>query len=339
MTLACNYDDYIDELKKFDLPIIELDFSRRDKNPLEALKAIWAIRKIVLSEQWEVVQTTTIKPNLYTAMACIGTNIRLYSMVTGLGVAMDCKRKSIKFGLFKILYRVIGAQSTKVFVQGLNNTSFLVRNDYVLEDKITTINGSGVDLDYFYKSEFPPCVEEVKLIFAGRLLKSKGVPDIVDLVREANVLGYKCSLKLFGRVEEASSDSITEEELVQFKNILGVSVESETKDIRKHIAQSHCLVLLTKYGEGIPKSLLEASSMQRVVLVSDADTCIELVKDNHNGYVLSEKNGKFSVDEFCSFLARRNEYQRVAKQARTVVEKSYSCNSVNKIIIDEYANI
>jgi len=336
VTVACNFDDYIEDLRKINVAIVELKFSRRDMSFIELAKAVASIRKLLLQENWYFIQTTTIKPNIYTALASIGTKVNYFSMVTGLGAAMTEKHQRLKFNFYKFLFKIISVRSTRVFVQGQSNTQFLLDSGYVPEKKLVTINGSGVDLNYFYKSEFPSVENEIRLIYAGRLLKSKGLPDIVALVGEANSIGYKCSLRIFGRLEQASPDSISMEELEVYGYQPGVSVEEEVKDIRQFLEEAHCLVLLTRYGEGIPKSLLEAGSMQRVVLVADAGASMELIEHEYNGYVLKNRNGAYSINDFCSFLSSYEQFSQVARNARANVEQSYSCTAVNDIILHEY---
>ena len=58
----------------------------------------------------------------------------------------------------------------------------------------------------------------------------------------------------------------------------------ETSDVRKHIAQSDCVVL-PSYREGTPRSLLEAAAMNKPIIASDVVGCREVVDDEENGFL------------------------------------------------------
>ena len=47
---------------------------------------------------------------------------------------------------------------------------------------------------------------------------------------------------------------------------------------------------LTTYGEGLPKSLLEAASCGRPIVTYDVPGCREIVKNKYNGFLVEKRD-------------------------------------------------
>jgi len=64
----------------------------------------------------------------------------------------------------------------------------------------------------------------------------------------------------------------------------------ETDDVRPFIANADCIVLPSYYREGVPRSLLEAASMERPIIATDMPGCRETVLDGISGYLVQPRS-------------------------------------------------
>ena len=61
-------------------------------------------------------------------------------------------------------------------------------------------------------------------------------------------------------------------------------------DMPATLGRSHVVCLPSAYGEGIPKSLLEAAACARPIVTTDAPGCREVVSDGVNGLLVPLKD-------------------------------------------------
>ena len=83
--------------------------------------------------------------------------------------------------------------------------------------------------------------------------------------------------------EDASLDAIPLEEVRSWSNY--VNYNGVTDDVRSFIKKCHVYVL-PSYHEGLPRSSLEAMSMGRPVLTTNASGCKETVEEGKNGFMV-----------------------------------------------------
>ncbi|NTW91223.1 MAG: glycosyltransferase family 4 protein, partial [Erysipelotrichaceae bacterium] len=103
------------------------------------------------------------------------------------------------------------------------------------------------------------------------------------------------------------------------------------EDIRSILEESHCLVLPSLSGEGIPNVVLEANAMGRPCIVSDLFGCKEIIKHEVNGLI-------FKAGSFDDFLKQLNHFIELDQHkriemgvnGRRIVEKQFSRTHVNE---------
>ena len=66
----------------------------------------------------------------------------------------------------------------------------------------------------------------------------------------------------------------------------------ETDDVRPYIADAGVYVLPSFYREGTPRSVLEAMSMGRPVITTDAPGCRETVEDGVSGFLVPARDAE-----------------------------------------------
>ena len=82
------------------------------------------------------------------------------------------------------------------------------------------------------------------------------------------------------------------------------------KDIKTLYAQSHIVCLPSFYGEGIPKSLIEAGAASRAVVTTDHPGCKDAIIPNKTGLLAPIKDPKTLADMIQILI--ENPKQRIA---------------------------
>jgi glycosyltransferase involved in cell wall biosynthesis len=83
-----------------------------------------------------------------------------------------------------------------------------------------------------------------------------------------------------------SSDSLTEAEMGEIAREPGVEWLGHVADVREVWARAGIALLPSTYGEGVPKSLLEAASCARPIVASDMPGCREVVVPGQTGLLV-----------------------------------------------------
>ncbi|MFM2385841.1 MAG: hypothetical protein RL660_598 [Bacteroidota bacterium] len=262
---------------------------RKGKNPLKDIRLMRELRHIYKKNQIDVAFQFTIKPNVYGSLAARTLPTKTVSNVTGLGYVF--LNKSPVNLLVQRLFKYALSHSDKVVFQNSQDLDEVVALGIVADSKSLIIDGSGINVDVF-----APRVSEANthehfiFLFIGRLLHDKGV---IELVEAFNMLcvDYKhVELRMIGALDIGNPSAISETLLKQwlYRNqqirYLGLS-----NDLPSIINDVDCVVL-PSYREGLPKSILEAMSMSKPIIVSDAPGCRQLVDNGRNGIICEAKS-------------------------------------------------
>ena len=115
----------------------------------------------------------------------------------------------------------------------------------------------------------------IKFLLVSRLLGEKGLREYAKAARIVKEKYPDVKFNLVGG-EDESLDAISIDEINSWSNY--VDYHGLTDDVRKYIKECHVYVL-PSYHEGLPRSSLEAMSMGRPIITTDAVGCKETVID------------------------------------------------------------
>lgn len=151
-------------------------------------------------------------------------------------------------------------------------------------ENIRVLPGAGFDEARFYPSPEPP--EPTKVLFASRLLYSKGLDDLIAAIQEVRLRGIDISLIIAGIRDSSSPDSIPEAIIATWSELPGVSWLGPRKDVHRLISECHFVALPSRYGEGVPRILIETAACGRAAVSSEVPGCSEIVQHGVTGLLV-----------------------------------------------------
>lgn len=152
-------------------------------------------------------------------------------------------------------------------------------------DRITVLNGAGVNTEEFAYEEYPDN-EIMQFLFVGRVMREKGIDELLQAMRRLNKEGSKCCLNVVGPFEENYQDSVTKFEDEGWLNYYGYQ-----EDVKPFIKACDCFVL-PSYHEGMANTNLECASSGRPIITSNIPGCREAVIDGKTGFLCEPKNSE-----------------------------------------------
>ena len=305
--------------------------SRNGLNPIHDLKTKKELKRLFRQENIECVWTYQVKPNIYGCLAAHEAGIdKIYAMMGGLGSVFrgsDVKSRILK-KIVAAEYKSAFKHVTKVFFQNTEDLGLFEELSIVDRDATVLTRGSGVNLIEFERKPLP---DNPSFIFVGRLVRGKGVFEYLDAARIVKAKYPDSQFHLVGSMD-SNPTSLTEEQLIPYIQDGTVLYHGQQDDVRPFLEKASCFVLPSYYGEGTPKSGLEAMAMGRPLVMADAVGCREVVKDGVNGFLVSPKSVSELADALSFFAEDTNHAKVMGEESYRMAVDVFDVDKVNDVI-------
>ena len=137
-------------------------------------------------------------------------------------------------------------------------------------------------------------------LFASRLLKSKGILNLVDAFLEYNRKTKVKSILIIGGIpDRGNPDSISENEYNNIKKLESIYLTGMIDNVNEYIALSTCSIYPSMYREGVPRFLIESLAMSKPIITTNTPGNKETYSDN--GIIMNNNSVKLIFDSFCKF--------------------------------------
>lgn len=331
VSLSLPLDEYADKLKAIGCQLIETPFDRRGTNPIRDFKLLLAYLRAIKEVQPDIVLTYTIKPNIYGGIACQIRRTSYLTNVTGLGTSIQNQGilQNISFGLYRLGLR----KASHVFFQNTTNRDFFLKNKIVDPAITEVIPGSGVNVQQFQLADYPHANDGIRFIFIGRIMKDKGISELITAAREVKQHYPTTVFDIVGPCEENYQTTLQEAEQSGLIRYHGLQ-----KDVRLFIRRAHATIL-PSYHEGTSNVLLESAAMGRPVLASAIPGCQETFEQGVSGLGFKPKDVGSLVQVMIQFIELPLEKKReMGKMGRLKMERDYDRNLVISRYLDVIQN-
>lgn len=335
--------EYFDSFAPLGIQAVEYSINRGSLNPFSALSSIKEIAEILKQLRPNIVHTFMLKPNIFGAFAAKIAGIPyVINSLTGLGsfyVEDNIKAKIFRF-IIETLNRISFKIAKKVLFQNQDDLNLFVKKGLVGADKTTLIKGSGIDTQAF----LPYCVDErntiraklldsidsnipkdcVLVLMVARAILHKGVR---EYYASAEILKKRNPNFIFLYVGGVDLGNIAPIDESFLKSSNAVIYLGERKDIRELIGACDVFVL-PSYREGIPRTLLEAGSMAKPIITTNAVGCREVVSNGENGFLVEVANTQALTQALEKLCKDKDLQEKFGIASRKKVCKEFSVESV-----------
>ena len=305
---------------------VSIFFQRNGLSPIADLRLFFSMSRLYSQQSPELVLAYTIKPVIWGGLAARFKGIKFYALVTGLGFAFqgeNFKRKLLT-KLVSFLYKLALKDSKAVIFQNTDNRNVFVNKGIVKLSKTRVVNGSGVDTEKYNVRRLPD--GSIRFLCISRLLGEKGLREYAAAARIVKNKFPNVGFDLIGS-KDSSPDTISLSEIDGWSDY--INYKGSTNDIRPYIEGSHVCVL-PSYHEGLPRSLLEAMSMGRAILTTDAVGCKDTVSEGVNGFKVPVKSVGELANKMIWFIEHKGKIKLMGMEGRVLVEDKFDVHKVNK---------
>lgn len=321
-----------------DCKVSFLNFSRSGIGLVDNVKSLLESRRLIRASGADLIHSVTVKPNLFFGICALVSRLPIVFTIPGLGSVFSSSGLRFYFlkQLLIILYWLVGQNKKSFFAFENKEDESLFQGKHICSaSNSSVVPGAGVDIDRFFYSPDPSTGGgPVIILFAGRLLKGKGLDDLISAVKKIADEGGNVRVDVAGIIDEDSVESIPESQIEQWCQEGYVNWLGRVDDMPSLLSRVHMVVLPTRYGEGLPRILLEAAACGRPVIASDVPGCRDFVEDGVSGLLVPPGDVNKLATSIRNLL---DEKQRVklGQVGREIVENHYTLEKV----IDQYKEI
>jgi glycosyltransferase involved in cell wall biosynthesis len=328
--------------------VIPLKMVRRP-SPLKDIISLVKMILIIKKEKPDIIHSHSPKAGFVSMIASKICNVphRLHT-VAGLPLMEET---GLKKKILIIIERLTYKCATKIHPNSKILKKFILKKIYNNKKKISVLNhgsSNGIDINYFKKTKSltnhansfkkkHKLEKTFTFIFVGRIVKDKGVEELLSAFIKLNKKISNIRLLLVGR-EERMIDPISDDArnvLKKNKNIINVGYK---KDIRKFLAASNCLVL-PSYREGFPNVLLQADCMNLPSITSNINGCNEIIKNRQNGLLIRPKHKKSLFLAMKKIVNDKKFYEDLKNFTRHSTVKKFNQKEYFNTILQYYLDL
>lgn len=306
----------------------------RKITPIKDLLAIIKMYQFFRKEKPEIVHSHTPKAGLVAMIAAYFSKVPV-RMHTVAGLPL-LEATGFKRLILNVVEKITYSFATKVYPNSFKMKDIMIEEKFCKPQKLKVLgNGSsnGIDLQHFdpeifsektkqnLKNELNIWQDDFVFIFIGRLVKDKGINELVSTFSSMSAF-KNIKLLLVGPLEQ-SLDPILEKTLSEIENNPQIITTDFVADVRPYLAISNCLVL-PSYREGFPNAVLQAGAMELPCIVSDINGCNEIITDGINGLIIAAKSESDLKNAMLKLLNNLDLVQKLKLTSRETIEKKYS---------------
>lgn len=321
------------------LPIF---IQRKSLNIFTEFSSLVSYIKIINSRDITILIPYTLKPVLYGGIAVLlnkifrGPRVVFVPMITGLGFLFSpLANTSVRFQFLKkiviSLYRVSLSVSSGVIFQNACDEKLFQELKLIPKKHSTlVVNGSGVSLSEY---SYSPIRSTTSFTFVGRLLKSKGILHFLDVASMLAKTHPKAFFNVLGDIDD-SYDSIKRSDLEKYRHLKNLKFWGHLDDPVSVIRSSTCVVLPSVYREGVPRSLLEALSIGRLIITTNTPGCNLTCHHKKNGYLLDSCDSTSLSEATLHVLSlTSSQLASMSQYSRRLAERYFDDRLVNSQIL------
>lgn len=323
-------DSVKEDFEKINVEYKEIKFlNKTGTNPLKDLLALFYLFILIRKIKPDRIFTYQAKTNIYGTLAARMAFIKdIYIFMGGLGSVIRNENPSIVQKILKLQYKVSFSAAKKVFVQNNDDLDLLVDNNILTKNKVTMINGSGVNLNYFKQKKIK---NENTFLLIARIIRDKG---IMEYIKAAEIVKDKypdADIQLLGYFD-TNPTAIKKETIKKYEDKNIINYLGSTDDVRPYLENTFVFVL-PSYHEGTPKSVLEAMAVGRAIITTDAPGCRETVIEGENGFLIPVKNYEKLAEKMIWMLENREQAKKMGEKSREICKNKFDVKKVNADIL------
>ncbi|TVT28916.1 glycosyltransferase family 4 protein [Salinicoccus cyprini] len=322
--------DFNETSRKYTIPM------EREISVFKDVFSLIRLLKLFLNKQPLIVNSGTPKAGLLGILSAYLTNvpIRIYTM-RGLKLQTT---KGVKFYVLWLMEKLCCTLATDVLCISKSIQEEVIKLKLVTRDKTVVLgNGSSNGINI---SLYPEKFNTKELVidnynhnlftlgYIGRLVKDKGIDDVIQVYQSFKNLGYSCQLLLVGSIEEG--DPISKESYDAIKEDKNIVYLPHLYNPSKYYYLIDVFLFLTA-REGFGNVSIESQAASTPVIAYNVTGAKDTIQNGKTGFIIDKGNVEEVLEKAIYFYNNRAILQKYGENSREFVLNNFS----NEVVWDE----
>jgi glycosyltransferase involved in cell wall biosynthesis len=322
----------------------------RKITPLEDLSCLWQLITIFRKEKPDIVHTHTPKAGLLGMLAAkiCGVSIRIHT-VAGLPLMVET---GFKFQLLKFIEKLTYASANHVWPNSFSLLNYIKEQKLTKEQKLKVISkgsSNGIDLNRFSTTNFnQETLSEVKksigfnsdniyLLSIGRLVKDKGIVELVETFKDLQYTYKNIKLILVGKFE-IELDPLPQHIIEEIKNNANIIHIDWTAYVEYYISLA-TLFVFPSHREGFPNVLLQSGALGTPIICSSIAGNVDIVENDITG-LLFNVGDTLQIKNQVTFALNNPEIMKgMTIKLKEAIFSYYNQETIWNAILQEYKTL
>ncbi|MCD9097669.1 glycosyltransferase family 4 protein [Luteimonas fraxinea] len=313
---------YGQQLQALGLRWLPVPMDRRSLNPFREARLLVWLHSLFRKERPDLVHGFTIKCAIYGSLAArlAGVPARV-NAVAGMGyvfTSADLKARLLRPLVRGLMHAALGGRTARLILQNPDDVAQLVDARLVSASAVRLIPSSGVDCARFnpQSPDRPDADQRIRVVLVARLLRHKGLFEFVEASRLLSARGRAIEFVLAGTPDDGNPDSVDEQTVQGWVNAGLVKWLGHVDDVSHLLRSCNVMALPSYYGEGLPRSLIEASASGLALITTDMPGCRQAIDDGVTGLMIPPRNAEALADAIETLDVDRALTKRMGEAAR-----------------------
>ena len=327
ITVATRVTDHGETIRAEGFALIPLSMKRANGNPWREIVSLMEIVRVYRRLRPDILHHVAVKPALLGSLAARLVGIpRMVNAIAGLGYVFSSNAITARIlrPIISIGFRtLLNGPLSWVITQNPDDQKLMVERRLVTPDRMSLIKGSGVDLAHYHPGQSRDADQPLVAAHVSRMIWDKGVGVTVEAARILKARGVALKIVLAGRPDSDNPASISEQQLRAWHDEGIVEWLGFCDDVAGLWGRCQIAVLPSWYGEGVPKSLLEAAACGRPIVTVDGPGLREVVQDGTTGILIPPRDATALADALQRLAEDESLRHRLGQAARALAENEF----------------
>lgn len=322
----------------------------REITPIKDLLALIALVRLLKREKPLIVHSHTPKAGIVGMLAAKIAKVpfRLHT-VAGMPLmeATGLKRK-----ILNVVEKLTYACASHVYPNSVGLKDIIVSMKFCNPQKLKVLgNGSsnGINTQFFNPDQISKSLtddlrkqhniadSDFVFVFVGRLVKDKGINELVVAFEQVQKFHAHAKLLLVGHYENELDPLFPKTVALINQNTSIISVGFQT-DVRPYLKLSNILVF-PSYREGFPNVVMQAGAMGLPCIVTNINGCNEIITEGVNGTIIPVKDQMELKVKMQLYIENPELYLSQRANARLQITSRYDQKVIWEAIHQEYCSL
>jgi N,N'-diacetylbacillosaminyl-diphospho-undecaprenol alpha-1,3-N-acetylgalactosaminyltransferase len=337
----CPKGDKNQALKDMGCSVINYSIDRKSLNPFSEKKSINNIYHAIKDLKIDILHTFTAKPNIYGTLAAKKAGVPvILNLVEGLGsfYVKDSMKNILVRNIMERLYKKAFKLSDGCVFVNTSDPEYMLKKRLIKKEKVKIIKSVGVDTQKFSMANYSKdnlleirknlqLENKIVVLMVARAIWDKGVKEYYEAASILKPRHQNVEFLLAGGTDDGNHSCANE----QFLNSGKVKWLGQRDDIVDLTAISDIYVL-PSYREGLPATLMEASSMAKPIVTTDTFGCRDVVDDGENGFLVPVRDSVKLAEKIEILINDTNMRKTMGQKALKKAQNEFDVRKV----VDQY---